>query len=57
MVRRMSVLVALVTLSVGTASAQDARAVLQASVRAMGGTDLKTITYSGAGWSSRIGQT
>ena len=57
MVRRLSVLAALVTFSAGTAAAQDPRAVLQASVKAMGGTDLKTITYSGAGWSSRIGQT
>jgi hypothetical protein len=57
MVRRLSILVALLALSVGTASAQDARAVLQASVKAMGGTDLKTIQYSGAGWFSQIGQT
>ena len=57
MVRRLSVLVALVWLSVGTASAQDARTVLQAAVKAMGGTDLKTIQYSGAGWFSQIGQT
>ena len=57
MVRRLSLLVALVGLSVGTASAQDARTVLQASVKAMGGADLKTIQYSGAGWFSQIGQT
>jgi len=57
MVRRLFLLVALVWLSVGTASAQDARTVLQASVKAMGGTDLKTIQYSGAGWFSQIGQT
>ncbi len=55
--RRLGILVATLGLSVGTASAQDARAVLQASVKAMGGTDLKTITYSGAGWFSQIGQT
>ena len=41
----------------GSASAQDARAVLQASLKAMGGENLKTIQYSGAGWSSAIGQT
>jgi len=43
-----------------TASAQqvkDVRAVLEASLKAMGGTNLKTIQYSGGGWSSRIGQT
>ena len=41
----------------GSVSAQDARAVLQASLKAMGGENLKTIQYSGAGWSSAIGQT
>jgi hypothetical protein len=40
-----------------TAQAQDARAVLQASLKAMGGENLKTIQFSGAGWSSQIGQT
>ena len=35
----------------------DARAALQTALTAMGGTNLKTIQYSGAGWSSRIGQT
>ena len=57
MVRRLAVVVALLGLSVGTASAQDARAVLQASLKAMGGENLKTIQISGAGWSSQIGQT
>jgi glyoxylase-like metal-dependent hydrolase (beta-lactamase superfamily II) len=57
MARRLCILVALLGLSVGTASAQDARMVLQASVKAMGGTDMKTIQYSGAGWFSQIGQT
>src|ERR1700735_1597778 len=44
----------------GTASAQavkDVRSVLEVSLRAMGGANLKTIRYSGNGWSSRIGQT
>src|ERR1700722_12559650 len=44
----------------GTASAQtvkDVRSVLEASLKAMGGVNLKTIRYSGSGWSSRIGQT
>ncbi len=57
MTRRLCVLVALVALTAGAASAQDARTVLQNSLKAMGGTDLKTIQYSGAGWSSMIGQT
>ena len=43
--------------SAAPASAQDARAVLRASMAAMGGENLKTIEYSGAGWSSLIGQT
>jgi hypothetical protein len=55
--RKVSVLATLVLVSAATASAQDARAVLQASLKAMGGENLKTITYSGAGWASRIGQT
>src|ERR1700733_426703 len=44
----------------GTATAQtvqDVRSVLEASLKAMGGANLKTIRYSGSGWSSRIGQT
>ncbi|HEY7387114.1 MAG TPA: MBL fold metallo-hydrolase [Bryobacteraceae bacterium] len=57
--RKVAVLAAFLGL-VGTASAQtvkDVRSVLQASLAAMGGTDLKTIEYSGSGWSSRVGQT
>jgi glyoxylase-like metal-dependent hydrolase (beta-lactamase superfamily II) len=60
MTRKSCVIVALLALMVGTASAQstqDARTVLQNSMKAMGGTNLKTIEYSGAGWSSNIGQT
>jgi glyoxylase-like metal-dependent hydrolase (beta-lactamase superfamily II) len=57
MTRKLCVLVGLLALMVGTASAQDARTVLENSMKAMGGTNLKTIQYSGAGWSSRIGQT
>jgi glyoxylase-like metal-dependent hydrolase (beta-lactamase superfamily II) len=44
----------------GTAPAQtvkDVRSVLEASLQAMGGANLKTIQYSASGWSSRIGQT
>ena len=57
MVRRLLILVVVLGLPAATASAQDARAVLQASLKAMGGENLKTIQYSGAGWSSQIGQT
>jgi hypothetical protein len=62
MVRRLWTVGALLGLFVGTAVAQDsrtvdARAALQASLEAMGGTNLKTIQYSGSGWFSLIGQT
>src|SRR5438128_8698850 len=57
MVKRVAVVVALLGLLTAPASAQDARAVLQASLKAMGGENLKTLQYSGAGWSSQIGQT
>lgn len=56
MARRVCVLVAVLTLVAGTASAQDARSALQAAVAAMGGANLKTIQYSGAGWTSAVGQ-
>ena len=60
MKRKAAVLSAFLGLMAGTASAQaikDVRAVLEASLKAMGGANLKTIRYSGSGWSSRIGQT
>ncbi len=60
-VASLRVLFALVAIAIAsTASAQDVkdvRAVLQAANKAMGGVNLRTIEYSGAGWSSRIGQT
>jgi len=49
-----------VGLVMGAASAQtikDVRSVLEASLKAMGGANLKTLRYSGSGWSSRVGQT
>jgi glyoxylase-like metal-dependent hydrolase (beta-lactamase superfamily II) len=58
--RKVAIVSAFLGLLVGTASAQtvkDVRSVLQASLKAMGGTNLKTIRYSASGWSSRIGQT
>jgi hypothetical protein len=57
MKRRVTILAALVCLVAATASAQDVRSVLQASAKAMGLTNLKTIQYSGSGWFSMIGQT
>ena len=60
MKRSVSAVAVLAGLIASTASAQavkDVRAVLEASVRAMGGTNLKTLQYSANGWSSRIGQT
>ena len=50
---------AVLGISIGTAAAQEvnARAALQASLKAMGGETLKTIQYTGVGWSSLIGQT
>jgi hypothetical protein len=60
MERKAAVVLAFLGLMVGTASAQtvtDVRSVLEASLKAMGGANLKTIRYSASGWSSRIGQT
>jgi L-ascorbate metabolism protein UlaG (beta-lactamase superfamily) len=57
---KVAVFKAFLVLWVGTASAQkvsDVRSILEASLKAMGGTNLKTIQYSANGWSSRIGQT
>ena len=58
MVRGLSILVALLGLSSGTAFAQevDARAALMASIKAMGGENLKTLEIAAAGSSSLIGQ-
>ncbi len=58
MVRTLLVLMAVIGLLVGNASAQevDARAALQASMKAMGGENVKTVEYSGAGFTSLIGQ-
>ena len=58
MMRRLGVLVALFGLTAGSAFAQevDARAALIASLKAMGGENLKTIEIAAAGSSSLIGQ-
>ena len=60
MKRRFGVVPTLLCLMAGGVSGQtvkDVRSVLEASLKAMGGTNLKVIRYSASGWSSRIGQT
>jgi len=59
MTRWITIFATLVGLA-GSGAAQtvsDVRAVLEASLKAMGGANLKTLQYSASGWSSRIGQT
>ena len=48
--------VALVVLIAGPASAQDARSVLQAAAETLGVTDLTSLQYSGTGWIGGVGQ-
>ncbi len=56
MAKRLLVLVALLALTVQMAAAQDARAVVQAAQKLIGG-DLKSIQYSGSGgWFGSFGQ-
>jgi hypothetical protein len=57
--RKLSVAIGLLTFAAVTARAQsvDARKALEASAKAMGADNLKTIQYSGSGWFSNIGQT
>ena len=43
-------------LASGTATAQDARTVLQAATRALGAADLRCVTYSGSGFVGLVGQ-
>jgi glyoxylase-like metal-dependent hydrolase (beta-lactamase superfamily II) len=60
MTHKIAVVPALLGLLVSVAMTQpvkDVRSVLEASLQAMGGANLKTIQYTGSGWSSRIGQT
>src|SRR5216117_2528280 len=56
MARRLALVCALLALTVGTAAAQDARAVLQAASTAMGAANLKTVQFSGTGWNAAMGQ-
>ncbi len=46
----------LLTLTVGTAAAQDVKAVLQAAAKNMGAENLKTIQITGKGWIAGVGQ-
>jgi glyoxylase-like metal-dependent hydrolase (beta-lactamase superfamily II) len=46
----------LLTLMVGTASAQDVKAVLQAAAKNMGADNLKTLQITGKGWIAGVGQ-
>jgi L-ascorbate metabolism protein UlaG (beta-lactamase superfamily) len=63
MAKRLCVLAALLTIVCQSATlatgqnVQNVRRMLEAANAAMGGASLRTIEYSGAGWSSRIGQT
>jgi hypothetical protein len=60
MTHKICALAAFLGLIAGNASAQsvkDVRSVLEASLKAMGGANLKTMRYTGSGWSSRVGQT
>src|SRR5215470_17129195 len=55
----LAVVVAVMTTTVSAqqVTVKDVRSVLQASMKAMGGTNLKTIQYTARGWNSRVGQT
>jgi hypothetical protein len=60
--RRLAALISSAVLAAIPASAQqvpvkDVQSVLEAWLKAMGGTNLKTIQYTAHGWNSRIGQT
>src|SRR5580704_4558663 len=59
MARKLCILVGMFLLFAVSASAQtvDARKALEASAKAMGLANLKTIQYSASGWFSQIGQT
>src|SRR3990167_2558811 len=56
MARRILALAALLALAAASGSAQDARAVLQASAAAMGANNVKTIQYTATGWNALVGQ-
>ncbi len=55
MIRKLFVAASLLAF-VNTLPAQDARAVLQGAMKAMGAANVKTIQYSGTGWNAAVGQ-
>ncbi len=59
--KRSSAILLVAALTIATAASaqavKDVHAVLDASLKAMGGTNLRTLRYTANGWSSRIGQT
>jgi glyoxylase-like metal-dependent hydrolase (beta-lactamase superfamily II) len=56
MAKNIGTLFLFLLLITSVATAQDARAVLQAASSAMGATNLKSIQYSGTGWNAAVGQ-
>ncbi len=56
MTKRLLALVAFLAVMVGTAAAQDARAVLQAAAKNIGADTVKTIQISGTGMTAAVGQ-
>jgi glyoxylase-like metal-dependent hydrolase (beta-lactamase superfamily II) len=54
--KRYLVFVALLTMTVSPAPAQDARTILQTAAATMGSANLKSIQYSGTGWVGAVGQ-
>ena len=56
MALRLWTLVGLITLVVGTATAQDAMTLLRATSRAMGVDEVQAIRYTGTGWLAAVGQ-
>ena len=56
MAKRLCLLIALVSLVTGNASAQDAATVLRNAAAAMGAATVKSIRVTGAGWNATVGQ-
>lgn len=56
MAKRFCVVLALVSLVAGTASAQDAATVLENAAAAMGAAGVRSIRITGAGWNATVGQ-
>jgi glyoxylase-like metal-dependent hydrolase (beta-lactamase superfamily II) len=56
MAKSLGVLVMLLAVAAGSASAEDARSVVQAAAAAMGAANLTSIQYSGSGWIAAPGQ-